>query len=85
MGRPEGFSSSPAACSQTRPKPLQRSGRGTRAEAEGIDEATGEELIWRLRERQLRRELQHAAPAKVKELQEALAKLLERVASLSSA
>jgi hypothetical protein len=56
-----------------------------RAVAEGIDQATGEELIWRLRERQLRRELQHADPAKVKELQEALAKLLERVASLSSA
>ena len=56
-----------------------------RAVAEGIDQATGEELIWRLRERQLRRELQHADPSKVKELQEALAKLLERVALLSSA
>jgi len=56
-----------------------------RAEAEGIDEATGEELIWRLRERQLRRELQHADPSRTKELQEALQKLLERVAALSSA
>jgi DNA primase len=55
-----------------------------RAEAEGIDEATGEELIWRLRERQLRRELQHADPSRTKELQEALQKLLERVAALSS-
>jgi DNA primase len=56
-----------------------------RAEAEGIDDATGEELIWRLRERQLRRELQHADPSRTKELQEALQKLLERVAALSSA
>ena len=55
-----------------------------RAEAEGIDDATGEELIWRLRERQLRRELQHANPEKTKELQVALQKLLERVAALSS-
>jgi DNA primase len=55
-----------------------------RAEAEGIDRATGEELIWRLRERQLRRELQHAEPARTKELREALQKLLERVAALSA-
>jgi DNA primase len=55
-----------------------------RAQAEGIDQATGEELIWRLRERQLRRELQHAEPARTKELQEALQKLLERVAALSA-
>jgi DNA primase len=54
-----------------------------RAEAEGIDAATGEELIWRLRERQLRRELQSADPARTKELQEALQRLLERVAALS--
>ena len=56
-----------------------------RAEAEGIDDATGEELIWRLRERQLRRELQHSDPSRTKELQDALQKLLERVAGLSSA
>jgi DNA primase len=56
-----------------------------RAEAEGIDEPTGEELLWRLRERELRRELQHADPSRTKELQEALQKLLERVAALSSA
>lgn len=56
-----------------------------RAEAEGIDDATGEELLWRLRERELRRELQHADPTRTKELQDALQKLLERVAALSSA
>jgi len=55
-----------------------------RAVAEGIDDATGEELLWRLRERQLRRELQHADPEKTKELQQALQKLLERVSALSS-
>jgi hypothetical protein len=55
-----------------------------RAVAEGIDDATGEELIWRLRERQLRRELQHADPEKTKELTVALQRLLERVAALSS-
>ncbi|HEX7625808.1 MAG TPA: toprim domain-containing protein, partial [Gaiellaceae bacterium] len=54
-----------------------------RAVAEGIDVATGEELIWRLRERELRRELQHADPSRTKELQEALQRLLERVAALS--
>jgi DNA primase len=53
------------------------------AEAEGIDDATGEELIWRLRERELRRELQRSDPARTKELQEALQRLLERVGSLS--
>jgi DNA primase len=54
-----------------------------RAVAEGIDDATGEELIWRLRERELRRELQHSDPLRTKELQEALQRLLERVAMLS--
>jgi DNA primase len=56
-----------------------------RAETEGIDDATGEELLWRLRERELRRELQHADPSRAKTLQEALQSLLERVAALSSA
>ncbi len=56
-----------------------------RAEAEGIDDATGEELLWRLRERELRRELQHADPARTKELQEKLQSLLRHVAALSSA
>jgi DNA primase len=54
-----------------------------RAVAEGIDDATGEELIWRLRERELRRELQHSDPLRTKELQEALQRLLQRVALLS--
>jgi DNA primase len=55
-----------------------------RAEAEGIDAATGEELLWRLRERELRRELQGADVTRTKELQELLQRLLERVAALSS-
>jgi hypothetical protein len=54
-----------------------------RAEAEGIDAATGEELLWRLRERELRRELQGADGARTRELQEMLGKLLERVSALS--
>jgi hypothetical protein len=54
-----------------------------RAVAEGIDDATGEELIWRLRERELRRELQHSDPSRTKELQESLQRLLERVAMLA--
>jgi hypothetical protein len=55
-----------------------------RAETEGIDAATGEELLWRLRERELRRELQTAAPGRSKELQESLQRLLERVQALSA-
>jgi DNA primase len=54
-----------------------------RAGAEGIDVATGEELLWRLRERQLRRELQGADVARTRELQELLRKLFERVSALS--
>jgi len=54
-----------------------------RAEAEGIDAATGEELLWRLRERELRRELQGADVARTRELQELLRKLFERVSALS--
>jgi DNA primase len=53
------------------------------ADAEGIDVPTGEELLWRLRERELRRELQGADVVRTKELQELLAKLLERVSALS--
>jgi DNA primase len=53
------------------------------AAAEGIDESTGEEVIWRLRERQLRRELQHAGIERTRELQDALTKVLERVAAIS--
>ncbi len=56
-----------------------------RAEAEGIDAATGEELLWRLRERELRRELQHADPVRTKELQVKLTSLLQHVAELTSA
>jgi hypothetical protein len=52
--------------------------------AEGIDVATGEELLWRLRERELRRELQTADSTRTKELQEMLQRLLERVQALSS-
>lgn len=54
-----------------------------RAEAEGIDETTGEELIWRLRERELRRELQHAPAERLKELTEALTVVQARVGALS--
>jgi DNA primase len=54
-----------------------------RAETEGIDAATGEELLWRLRERELRRELQGADLARTRELQDLLRKLLERVSALS--
>jgi len=53
------------------------------AESEGIDAATGEELLWRLRERELRRQLQGADVARTRELQEMLRKLLERVTALS--
>jgi DNA primase len=54
-----------------------------RAVAEGIDQSTGTELLLRLREREMRRELQHSDPTRTKELQEALQRLLERVAALS--
>lgn len=47
------------------------------ADAEGIDEATAKELLARLRERELRRQLQTAEPAQAKELQEMLTRLLE--------
>jgi DNA primase len=53
-----------------------------RAEAEGIDEETGTELLFRLRERELRRELQEAPPERTKELQEALTRVREAYTSL---
>ena len=53
-----------------------------RAEAEGIDDDTGRELLFRLRERELRNELQHADPQRTKELQEALTRIHEAVAGL---
>ncbi len=48
-----------------------------RADAEGIDEATATELLVRLRERELRRQLQVAEPSQTKELQDRLTRLLE--------
>jgi hypothetical protein len=48
-----------------------------RAEAEGIDEETAKELLLRLRERELRAELQHADLARTKELQQALRRIQE--------
>jgi DNA primase len=56
-----------------------------RAEAEGIDKQTAEELLLRLRERELRAELQHAAPEQLKELQERLVRVREGLAALDSA
>jgi DNA primase len=53
-----------------------------RAEAEAIDEATGTELLLRLRERHLRREIANADPKRTKELQEALEKVRAAVGEL---
>jgi DNA primase len=53
-----------------------------RAEAEGIDVETGNELLLRIRERELRRELQHATPERTKELQETLARIRAAYAGL---
>jgi DNA primase len=46
-----------------------------RAAAEGIDEETARQLLLRLRERQLRRELAHADPKRIEELREQLVKV----------
>jgi DNA primase len=54
-----------------------------RAAAEAIDEATGKELLLRLRERKLRRELAEADLERTKELQEQLAKVREAVEALA--
>ena len=54
------------------------------AEAEGIGEATGTELLLRLRERELQRELRQAPVDRRAELTDALAKLRERAASISA-
>jgi DNA primase len=54
-----------------------------RAAADAIDEATGKELLLRLRERKLRRELADADLERTKELQEALAKVREAVEALA--
>jgi DNA primase len=47
-----------------------------RADADGIDEGTGKELLLRLRERELRRELKNAELGRTRELQEALSRVL---------
>jgi DNA primase len=70
--------------------PLDEAGVGLLAEldahavAEGIGEATGTELLLRLRERQLQRELRSAPLERRGELSEALARLRERAASISA-
>ncbi|HMI99097.1 MAG TPA: DNA primase [Gaiellaceae bacterium] len=53
-----------------------------RAAAEAIDEATSTELLLRLRERHLRREIAGADPERTKELQEALEKVRAAVGEL---
>jgi DNA primase len=70
--------------------PLDEAGVGllaeldAHAEAEGIGEATGTELLLRLRERELQRELRQAPVDRRAELTDALAKLRERAASISA-
>jgi DNA primase len=54
-----------------------------RAGAEGIDEETAKELLLRLRERQLRRELETADLERTKELQEQLARIRATAANLA--
>jgi DNA primase len=54
-----------------------------RAAAEAIDKATGKELLLRLRERKLRRELANADLEQTKELQEQLEKVREAVEALA--
>ena len=56
-----------------------------RAAAEGIDERTAEELLLRLRERRIRRDLIDAGPARTLELQAALARILAAVEELAAA
>ena len=56
-----------------------------RADAEGIDKKTAEELLLRLRERELRAELQHAAPEQLRELQDRLVRVREGLAALAGA
>jgi DNA primase len=50
-----------------------------RAAAEGIDELTAEQLLLRLRERKLQRELADAEEARMPDLQQALAKVRDRI------
>jgi DNA primase len=56
---------------------------GARAAAEEIDEATAKQLLLRLRERHLRRELAAADLERTPELQEALSQIREAVQALS--
>jgi hypothetical protein len=56
-----------------------------RAAADGIDERTAEELLLRLRERRIRRELIDAPPERTIELQAALAKIRGAVEELATA
>jgi DNA primase len=56
-----------------------------RAAAEGIDERTAEELLLRLRERHIRRELMDADPARTLELQAALGKIVEAMEEIATA
>jgi hypothetical protein len=53
-----------------------------RADAEAIDEPTAKELLLRLRERHLRRELAHADPERAKELQDQLVRIRSAVAEI---
>jgi DNA primase len=50
-----------------------------RADAEGIDEQTAEQLLLRLRERKLQRELAEAEDARLPDLQQALARVRDRI------
>jgi len=54
-------------------------GLDARAEAEGIDEQRAEQLLLRLRERKLQRELAEAEEARFPDLQQALAKVRQRI------
>jgi DNA primase len=56
-----------------------------RAASEGIDERTAEELLLRLRERRIRRELSDADPARTLELQATLARIRDAIEQLASA
>ncbi len=56
-----------------------------RATSEGIDERTAEELLLRLRERHIRRELGDADPTRTLELQAALGRILAAVEELATA
>ena len=54
-------------------------GLDARADAEGIDEQTAEQLLLRLRERKLQRELAEAEDARLPDLQQALSKVRDRI------